>query len=409
MSHSTRTVGRVLVGVATLALAASCTHNSTHTPRANRQSDRVVGPLRSDPFAQPAADYNHFTHPATIPVAAGAPPISIYGDLPNTGAATQPPSSSLDETQNLRQVTFAPVGADFDPSPSHDAKRIFFSSTRNRSTADIYVQNVGGNAVTQLTSDPAHDVMPSVSPDDTRVAFASNRTGSWDIYVMSVDGGQAIQITSDAAHELHPSWSPDGTKIAYCRLSESSNRWEIWVADVTKPSSHTFLTDGLFPQWHPKDNRILFQRSRDRGDRYFSLWTIDYNNGEASAPTEVISSAFAAVINPAWSPDGRFIACATVTEPDSTQARPGPNAAPTFSDIWIISADGRARTNLTGGWRFNSMPAWGSDGSIFFVSDRSGSTEIWSIRPEQAINVAGLANPNQDPTVANVQDSSPND
>ena len=408
MLDSTRTVGCVLVGAATVALAASCTQNASHTPRVSRQSDRVIGPQHADPFA-PLANDDPFTHPVTIPAVAGAPPISIFGDLPNTGAATQPPSNSLDETHNLRQVTFAPEGSDFDPAPSHDAKRIFFASTRHRATSDIYVQNVGGSAVTQLTSDPAHDVMPSVSPDDARIAFSSNRNGSWDIYVMSTDGGQAIQITSDSAHELHPSWSPDGTMIAYCRLGEASDRWEIWVADVTRPASHTFLTYGLFPQWHPKDNRILFQRSRDRGDRYFSLWTVDYQNGEATAPTEVISSASAAIINPAWSPDGRFIACATVIEPDSSQARPGPQAIPAFSDIWLISADGRARTNLTGGWRFNSMPSWGGDGSIFFVSDRGGPAEIWSIQPTQAINVAGLGTPNQDPSMATVQDSDPND
>ncbi len=388
MSMHPRIIARFVVGGIAVVLLAACSRQAgTAAERPARDGERVIDAQRLDPFVS-RGNTGRFAHPAAIPVSTGIPPISIYGELPNTGARTQPPARSLDHASNLRQVTFGAEGADFDPAPSRDGTRVFFASTRHSPTSDIYVQRVGGSAVTKLTSDPAHDVMPSVSPDDQRVAFASNRSGSWDIYVMGAEGGQAIQVTSDRAHELHPSWSPDGRMIAYCRLAESSGRWEIWVTDTTEPSSHTFLTHGLFPQWHPSEPRVLFQRSRDRGGRFFSLWTVDYEDGEAVTPTEVISSASAAVINPSWSPDGRFIACSTVFEPEASRAIPG--ELPAFADIWVISADGRARTNLTGGWRFNSMPSWGPDGDIFFVSDRAGGATIWSLRPGQALEVAGM-------------------
>ena len=41
-----------------------------------------------------------------------------------------------------------------------------------------------GAAVTQLTKDPANDVMPAISPDGQWVAFASDRSGNWDIYLI---------------------------------------------------------------------------------------------------------------------------------------------------------------------------------------------------------------------------------
>jgi len=49
---------------------------------------------------------------------------------------------------------------------------------------------------------------PRLSPDGSKIAFTSNRAGSWDIFVMPIAGGRPLQITADPAHEVHPSWSP---------------------------------------------------------------------------------------------------------------------------------------------------------------------------------------------------------
>ena len=308
-----------------------------------------------------------------------------YGHSPNTTLATLPASGAPDATENLRQVSFAAEGADFDPSLSPDATRIFFSSTRHRETADIYVQSVSGSAVTQLTAHPAQDVMPAASADGSRIAFASNREGSWDIFTMPAAGGSPTRITSDPSPELHPSWSNDGSRLAYCKLGERSGRWEIWITDISKPAAHTFVSYGLFPKWHPTEDRILFQRSRERGERYFSIWTIDLEGGEAVRPTEIASTSDVAFINPAWSPDGSRIVCAAVTEtsPEDFAANPNARALPPVrSDIWVFNADGSGRVNLTGGWYVNTMPAWAPDGRIYFVSDRGGAETIWSLAPD---------------------------
>ncbi len=287
--------------------------------------------------------------------------------------------------ENLRQVTFAHEGADFDPVVSRDGSTIFFASTAHSSTSDIFSKSVDGRALTQLTTDPANDAMPAVSPDGSRIAFASNRGGNWDIYVMSSTGGQAIQITSDSAQELHPTWSHDGKMLAYCRLSDTSGRWEIWVTEVEKSGVRRFLTQGLFPDWHPTESRILFQRSRERGDRFFSIWTVDYVNGDASSPTLIASSAAAAIVNPRWSQDGAYIACATISAP----AQGSPAGRPEKSDIWIMKPDGSGRANLTGGRNVNLMPTWGPNNTVFFVTDRSGSDNIWATSSNQAMFAAG--------------------
>ncbi len=305
-------------------------------------------------------------------------------------ATTRP--TGEDGAEGLSHVTYASEGADFDPCVSRDGKYIAYASTQHRPTSDIYVKGVNGRTVTQLTSDPANDVMPCFSPDGGRIAFCSNRNGNWDIFVMSTGGGQALQLSSDPSHELHPTWSPDGKKIAFCRLGETSGRWEMWVMDVSGTGASEFIGYGMFPQWCPMArtgmdgrDRILFQRSRERGDHAFSVWTIDYRPGDASSPTEIASAQGQALINAAWAPDGERIVYATIPNPnDIAQAS---DKMPQ-STLWMTGVDGTQKVLLTSGPFMNLMPSWCADGRIYFVSDRTGVPNIWSIGTEKAITAA---------------------
>lgn len=312
---------------------------------------------------------------------------------PVLNAAPESPTPLAEVMEGLTHVTQAAHGADFDPCVSRDGRWIAFASTQHRETADIYLKQIDGRTITQLTADPGHDVMPAFSPDGRRIAFASDRNGNWDIYLMSTAGGQAVQVTSDPSDELHPSWSPDGSRLVFCRLGEVSGRWELWVTDTTGGSTTEFIGYGLFPEWCPvagtgADGRdkILFQRSRERGDRAFSLWTVDYRPGDTSSPTEIVSSRDSALINASWSPDGQRIVFASVNFRDADGATT-PSGTPA-SDLWIVGVDGTGKVALTGGKFMNLMPAWGNAGRIFFVSDRTGVSNIWSVGTDKAILAA---------------------
>jgi len=303
-------------------------------------------------------------------------PLQLWGQLsdgrPNAW-------QGLDAARNVQQMTAAGGGADFDPAYDPNNSTLVFASTRHRQTADLYRQQPGGQAITQLTSDPANDLMPAISPDGEKIAFASDRSGNWDIYLMNANGrGNVVRITSNPAHDLHPSFSPDGERLVYSSYSQRAGQWQLAVRELGVSGSRQILGEGLFPVWSPSGDRILYQRARQRGTRWFSIWTIRYQDGAAGAPTELAASPDAALINPAWGPDGEQVVFCTVTKPTADK-----RARPRRADLWLMEADGGHRTRLTGGRFANLQPTWGTDGRVYFVSDRGEPTRdgIWAMTP----------------------------
>lgn len=388
----TATVTRLpaLLALAALAGAVGCA-TPDHPPYPRAQAPAPAPETVTTPAPQTLAQSD--VRPAMFLSLPGGPRLLSFAA--GNAAASMPPERG--SVERITRVTFADQGSDFDPCVSHDGTRIVFASTRHRSTADIYTQLVGSRVVTQLTSDADEDVMPSISPDGTRIAFCSNRGGNWDIYVMPVTGGQAVQITADATPDLHPTWSPDGTKLAFCRLGEVSGKWEMWVVDAANSSSLSFIGYGLFPSWCPVGgtgaggaDRILFQLSRERGERGFSIWTLDYSEGRTTNLTELAASPMTAYINPSWSPDGQRIAYAAVP---LTGQLAGEAERPANADLWIVNIDGTGKVHLGAGVGVALMPAWGSNNQLYFVSNRGGIDNIWSMDMSGALLAAGRPSP----------------
>lgn len=332
--------------------------------------------------------------PAPIAEAVPAMPERRLSPMPVIATRERFDETGPANVDGLSQVSFAQEGEDFDPVLTPDGERMLFASTQYRTTSDIYVKPVKGSVVTQLTSDPADDVMPAVSPDGKKVAFASNRSGSWNIYVMPITGGRPVQITATSAHDLHPSWSPDSKLLVFSRLGEVSHRWEMWVTDASNPSASHFVGYGLLPEWSPVAgtgangaDRILFQLPRERGARTFGVWTIDFKDGVTSNAMAIATSSRSALINPTWSPDGKFIAYAEVPAPEGrveiNQSRP------TQSDLWMAAVDGSARVKLTDGNAVALMPYWGANNRMVFFSDRTGRGNVWTMDVANAVMACG--------------------
>jgi Tol biopolymer transport system component len=326
--------------------------------------------------------------------------LSLFGEdrnwaSPGTLPADPIPLTAIADSVDVSRVTYAEQGADFDPAMATDGAFMVFASTQHHHNADIYLKNTGSTVMTQLTDDPARDVMPAISPDGQWVAFASDRLLDWNVYIMPRAGGRPVQLTKSTAAELHPSWSPDGKLLAYSKLGQTSGKWEIWIVEVANTATPHFLGYGLFPEWCPKagtgptgGDLLLYQRSAERGDRAFGIWTLEYKDGDVGSPSQLIGSANTAYINPTWAPDGRFVVFAAVSNPHQVRAVDTLNHED--CDLWMLAADGTTLVNLTAGASTDLMPTWGNDGRIYFVSTRSGQDNIWSMDAREAMLAAGI-------------------
>lgn len=423
---------------ATLEYALSAESNSgSFTPPTNQESfetpTTTLTPIASsttvtdDDWTEPTEEFEmqlgtadatepvrrapYFTNDTKAPAALRSGDISafVYANAMGVELPSETNGNATRATVNVRQVTSSYAGSDFDPIITPDGKHLIFASTQHRPTADLYIKSVSGSVVTRLTDDPGQDVMPSISPDGNFITFASDRSGTWDLYIMPFEGGKVVQLTNQSANDLHPTWSPDGRQIAFCRLGQQSGRWEIWVKDVLADTGAQFIGFGLFPDWCPVAgtgiagaDQILFQRSRERGDRAFSIWTLDFNPnpGTASRETEIATAPNQALINPSWSPDGNFVTFAAV--PNSESWSNGQAARPESSTIWMVSTKGTGKVKLTDGDSIDLMPVWGRNNDIFFVSNMDGQDHLWSMELSPAIRAASVMMPELNDSFATV-------
>jgi Tol biopolymer transport system component len=98
------------------------------------------------------------------------------------------------------------------PAWSPDGKRLAFTSQRAGSS-DVWVVDLDGSHLRNLTPHPALDDGTTWSPDGERIVFGSNRAAQsqygGDLYVMRADGTDVRPLTS-GHKEYGPAWSPDG-------------------------------------------------------------------------------------------------------------------------------------------------------------------------------------------------------
>src|SRR5689334_2902386 len=101
-----------------------------------------------------------------------------------------------------------------EPSFSPDKREIVFSSG-----GDIWTVPATGGDARLLVSNPATERRPFFSPDGTRLAFTSTRTGNGDLYVLTLSSGDLTRITFDDGLDLLDGWSRDGKYLYFSSTS----------------------------------------------------------------------------------------------------------------------------------------------------------------------------------------------
>ena len=263
----------------------------------------------------------------------------------------------VSDDSGVRQLTKTDPDQDANGQPawSPDGNQIAFSSNRD-GDYELYVMNVDGSGVHQLTDHSSWDRQPAWSPDGNQIAFSSNRDGDYELYVMNADGSGVHQLTDHRSSDQQPAWSPDGNQIAF-----SSNRdgdYELYVMNADGSGVHQ-LTDHRSsdqqPAWSPDGNQIAFSSNRD-GD--YELYVINADGSNVRRHDRQLTYFSSRTDRtPTWSPNGGQIAFSS-----------GSNG------IYVMNVDGSNVRRLTEG----VQPAWSPDGGqIAFSSDRDGNLEIY--------------------------------
>jgi len=269
--------------------------------------------------------------------------------------------------------------SDADFSIASNGRIVFASTASGSTTSDVFLLDENGTR--RLTSDPAYDNYPALSPGWNKVAFASRRDGNFEIYVVNADGTGLLRLTTNAAEDEEPAWSPDGGRIAFC--SNRDGDYEIYVMR-SDGSALQRLTesaqDDKSPVFSPDGSKIAFASSREGNYEVFVM------NADGTGQHRLTSN-IAFDFEPAWSPDGTKIAFASKRDGDF--------------EIYVMSATGSDQRRLASSPAEDRHPSWSPDGrKIVFYSKQSGYFDLY------VVNSAG--GPATALTTTNAPDWDPN-
>ena len=199
-------------------------------------------------------------------------------------------------------------------------------------TYDIFVADLKGNIVNQLTNEPGYDAEATVSPKGDKIVFTSTRNGDIDLYTMNLDGSDVKQITFELGYDGGAFFSPDGTKIIF-RSSRPKTEAEI-------KEYKDLLAEGLVQP----TNMELFICNADGSD----LRQLTFLGNANWCPF--------------FLPDGKSVLFASNFEAE----RGFP------FNLYKIDIDGKNLERITHGETFDAFPVFSNDGKkLIFSSNRN--------------------------------------
>lgn len=243
----------------------------------------------------------------------------------------------------------------------------------------IHVMPVAGGSPRALTSGTGRDTCPRWSPDGRQVAFLSHRDGEKpQVHLQSLEGGEARCLTALELGAGPVSWAPDGRRLVFSApawkdappvdpaaraaweqrprvVDDASYRYDgmaspldvrqgLYLLDLEGERGAVPLTGGdaedRSPSFSPDGRHVVFSRVQPHPLHYQAchLWLLEVATGAARPLTSRVPRAHA----PAWSPDGRLVACYGGDE----SSRSG-YGDPSWR-VWLVPVEAGEARNLTG-------------------------------------------------------------
>ena len=328
------------------------------------------------------------------------------------------PAIAQNKARVLDKETFMEMESVSSPAISPDGKQIVFTRTWVDKTKDQYRSNlwiidVDGSRVRELTSGARSDSAPVWSPDGKRIAFLSDRDGTNQLHVMWVETREMAQLTHLEQAPSNIKWSPDGKYIGYSAFVPDNDpilavklperpRGAEWAKPAVLVDRLSWAADGRGPT--PKGNTQVYTIDATLGGTPRQItsgkfnhnafdWAVDgktiYVSGIRKAEAEYLRND-----SEIYSVDLATLEVKPLTDRKGPDG--GPEVSPSGNWIAYVGYDEKMYTNhvaslylmdKTGGgkkvWAAGLMSspnaiAWAPDSSgVYYSVEEKGSSNIY--------------------------------
>ncbi|MEO8381432.1 MAG: hypothetical protein ABI779_17360, partial [Acidobacteriota bacterium] len=227
----------------------------------------------------------------------------------------------------VQSFTTGPVmGRDLAFAPSGDQVALFVKKERGRNL--LLINPITGALERSISMPVEQQLSPAYSPDGRSIAFAAIRGNQSDIFLYELEGGALTNITNDGFFDGSPVFSPDGKWLIYSSVGEKYAK--LYRLNLANPTERYQLTNGdwndIDASFTPDGKRLFFasdkqtgrnvevaskileeaeNQARTTGDTpkantanfaAFNIYSLDLENGDLLQYTDVIGGCFTPVV-----------------------------------------------------------------------------------------------------------------
>jgi TolB protein len=162
---------------------------------------------------------------------------------------------------------------------------------------DIFVSDLNGNIVRQLTDTPGYDAEATVSPNGQKIVFTSTRSGDLELWTMNLDGSDQKQVTNELGYDGGAFFTPDSKGLIFRasrpKTPETAKTYtdllaqglvqptalELFICDLDGSNLRQITNLGganWAPYMHPSGEKVLFATNHhSESGRQFNIFSIN--------------------------------------------------------------------------------------------------------------------------------------